>query len=80
MARICIVTPGALGSNPRVVKEADALVRAGHDVHVIATRSLAVVDAQRQLARARLSLAAAQGQRLTDLVSLYTALGADWRT
>ena len=46
MARICIVTPGALGSNPRVVKEADALVRAGHDVHVIATRSLAVVDAR----------------------------------
>lgn len=41
--------------------------------------ALAIVDAQRQLSRARVNLAAAQGQRLTDLVSLYTALGADWR-
>ena len=41
--------------------------------------ALAVVDAQRQLSRARLNLAAAQGQRLSDLVALYTAMGADWR-
>ena len=41
--------------------------------------ALAIVDAQRQLSRARVNLAAAHGQRLTDLVSLYTALGADWR-
>ena len=27
--RICIVTPGALGSNPRVVKEAQALHEGG---------------------------------------------------
>jgi hypothetical protein len=33
--RICLVTPGHLGSNPRVVKEADALVEAGFQVHVI---------------------------------------------
>ena len=33
--RICLVSPGHLGSNPRLVKEADALQEAGHDVHVI---------------------------------------------
>lgn len=38
--RICIVTPGALGSNPRVVKEATALQEAGHDVHVVSIRTL----------------------------------------
>ena len=37
--RICIVTPSALGSNPRVVKEADALHGAGYDVHVLSTRT-----------------------------------------
>jgi hypothetical protein len=42
--RICILTPGALGSNPRVVKEAGALHEAGYDVAVIATRTLAHVD------------------------------------
>lgn len=42
--RICIVTPGALGSNPRVVKEADALHAAGYGVTVIATRMLNRVD------------------------------------
>ncbi len=36
--RVVIVTPGQLGSNPRVVKEAQALHDAGHDVHVIATK------------------------------------------
>ncbi len=35
---VCIVTPGALGSNPRVVKEADALQAAGFDVHVICVK------------------------------------------
>lgn len=44
MARICIVTPGQLGSNPRVVKEADALTEAGHDVTVISTRVLEAVE------------------------------------
>jgi glycosyltransferase involved in cell wall biosynthesis len=36
MKRICIITPGNVGSNPRVVKEADALVEAGYDVRVVA--------------------------------------------
>ena len=32
---ICLLTPGHLSTNPRIVKEADALVEAGHRVHVI---------------------------------------------
>ena len=44
MPRICIVTPGQIGSNPRVVKEAQALHEAGHEVSVIATRQLDVVE------------------------------------
>jgi len=39
-----------------------------------------VVDAQRQLSRARRRLAMAEGQRFTDLVELYAATAADWRT
>jgi len=42
--RICIVTPGSLGSNPRVVKEAEALSDSGHDVAVVFTRTLGSVD------------------------------------
>ena len=42
---ICIVTPSALGSNPRVVKEADALAAAGYGVTVISLRTLDEVDA-----------------------------------
>lgn len=44
MSDIVIVTPGALGSNPRVVKEADALSAAGLGVRVISTRTLDAVD------------------------------------
>lgn len=40
---------------------------------------LAVVDAQRQLARARRDLARVQGNRYTDMVRLFTAVAADWR-
>jgi hypothetical protein len=32
---ICLVSPGHLGSNPRLVKEADTLMEAGYRVHVI---------------------------------------------
>lgn len=35
MARICILTPGQPATTPRAVKEADALVEAGHQVHVV---------------------------------------------
>src|SRR5262249_43375421 len=34
--RICLITPGHLSRNPRLVKEADALTEAGYDVAVIA--------------------------------------------
>ena len=43
-ARICIVTASALGSNPRAVKEADALAAAGYEVTVISLRTLESVD------------------------------------
>jgi glycosyltransferase involved in cell wall biosynthesis len=33
--RICLITPGHPATNPRVVKEADALAEAGYDVSVI---------------------------------------------
>jgi len=35
MARICLVSPGHLSTNPRLVKEADALADAGHEVTLI---------------------------------------------
>ena len=44
MRRICIVTTGALGSNPRVVKEAETLHHAGYQVVVIACRNVPWVD------------------------------------
>ena len=34
--RICLVSPGHLASNPRLVKEADALSEAGYEVRVVA--------------------------------------------
>ena len=37
--RICIVTTANVSDNPRVVKEADALAAAGHDVRVVAHRT-----------------------------------------
>jgi glycosyltransferase involved in cell wall biosynthesis len=46
VARICIVTPNPLGSNPRVVKEADALAEAGHQVCVVSTRNSEVVESR----------------------------------
>ena len=38
--RICLLTPGHLATNPRLVKEADALSDAGYDVEVVCTRFL----------------------------------------
>ncbi len=35
-ARICLITPGHLSTNPRLIKEADALSGAGYDVVVLA--------------------------------------------
>ncbi|MDP1569799.1 MAG: hypothetical protein Q8L86_07330 [Vicinamibacterales bacterium] len=41
MARITVVTAGHLSTCPRMVKAADAFAEAGHDVHVVSTRSVA---------------------------------------
>lgn len=41
MARICILTAGHLATCPRMLKSADALADAGHDVRVVATRHMA---------------------------------------
>ncbi len=41
---------------------------------------LEVLDAQRSLHRLEASQARAQGQRLADVVRLFAASGADWRT
>ena len=46
--RVCILTPGQIGSNPRVVKEAQALHDAGFDTTVIATRMLDGVEPRDQ--------------------------------
>jgi glycosyltransferase involved in cell wall biosynthesis len=44
--RICAITPHQLLNNPRIVKEADALASAGHDVRVI---SVSKIPSQRTL-------------------------------
>lgn len=41
MARVCILTAGHLATCPRMLKSADALAEAGHDVRVVATRHMA---------------------------------------
>lgn len=54
MATICLITPGQPSTSPRLVKEADALSDAGHDVHVIAAHWVAWADAMdRDLLAAR---------------------------
>lgn len=45
---IVIVTPGQLASNPRAVKEAEALHEAGHRVHVVATQVADFVESRDQ--------------------------------
>lgn len=43
-ATVCLVTPGQPSTNPRLVKEADALVEAGTEVHVVACKFEAWAD------------------------------------
>jgi glycosyltransferase involved in cell wall biosynthesis len=59
--RICSITPHQLLNNPRIVREAQALAAAGHDVRVVAVRLLAEQSA---LDRA---LAAGQPWRLEEV-------------
>jgi len=48
--KVCLVTTGQPSTNPRLVKEADALVAAGFDVHVVAAYWTAwAIDADRRL-------------------------------
>ena len=42
--RVCLISPGHVAFNPRLVKEADALVDAGHDVHVICSHMVSWAD------------------------------------
>jgi len=42
--RICLITPGQPSINPRLVKEADALQEAGHDVHVLCSHYVRWAD------------------------------------
>jgi hypothetical protein len=52
--RVCLITTGQPSTNPRLVKEADALVGAGYDVHVIAAhRADWATDMDRQLLASR---------------------------
>ena len=39
--RICSMTPHQLLNNPRIVREADALAAAGHDLRVVAVQNSA---------------------------------------
>lgn len=41
--RICLVSPGHVASNPRLVKEANALHQAGYDVHIVAGDYMAAI-------------------------------------
>ena len=68
----------ALGN---AVKSAEARARDAQTAYRLGGGSLLdVVDAQRQLSRSRRALAEAEGQRLSDMVELFTATAADWRT
>lgn len=69
--RICLVTTRHVSYNPRVVKEADALAEAGHEVTAVAVRNhhdLAPLDEQ---------LLAGKAWRLTT-VDYRRAAGREW--
>lgn len=54
MGKICLITPGQPSINPRVVKEADALVEAGHEVRVLCSHMVPWADeADRKLLSTR---------------------------
>src|SRR6266849_10078096 len=44
MAKICLLTPGQPSIDPRLVKEADALHEAGHEVHVLCSHYVSWAD------------------------------------
>jgi hypothetical protein len=68
VARVCLLTTGQVSTNPRLVKEADALTEVGHSVHVIAGRGTSWVEENdRALLRDRTwSCTTVGGQQSTD--------------
>lgn len=72
--RVCLITPGQPSTNPRLVKEADALADAGYDVRVICGYWAPwALDADRQmLQRRRWSPIYVGGLRTTELRYLWT--------
>jgi glycosyltransferase involved in cell wall biosynthesis len=89
---VCLVTPGHLSTNPRLVKEADALVGAAYRVTVVASRFIEWADMadsefnDRQWAVHRVAFGRLAGrwtcvtqrlrQELAALVCRWTGLGA----
>lgn len=63
--RYCLVTPTQISCNPRLVKEADALTAAGHDVRVVA---VAFDAARTQLDR---NMASSRGWRLEHVQTAW---------
>ena len=54
MARICLLAPGQPSVDPRLVKEADALHEAGHEVQVLCSHMIPWADvADRELLQTR---------------------------
>ena len=78
--RVCIVTTGNVSTSPRVVKEADALHAAGHEVRVVAVdalpengaRDLAVMATRRWMLE-RVNL-----RRGDPVGFVHRAIGAGW--
>jgi NodT family efflux transporter outer membrane factor (OMF) lipoprotein len=71
----------SITSLTRAVTSAEANARNAQTAYRLGGGALLqVIDAQRQLSRTRRALVEAQGQRFSDLVELFTATAADWRT
>lgn len=69
--RICSITPHHLLNNPRLVREADALAAAGHDVRVVAVKSLSVLGPQDdEIARGR--------RWRAEFISIERGTGGTW--
>ena len=77
-----------LGSDQQAIEALKMADQAAEDAAADAQNALRlgggpmmdVVQAQRTLSRARRALVEAQGRRMSDLVELYAATAADWRT
>jgi glycosyltransferase involved in cell wall biosynthesis len=77
MARVCIVTAGHLATCPRMLKSADALAGAGHEVRVVATRHTPwAVEADAAVRRTRAWPCTVIDYDATTGSSLYATSGA----